>query len=568
MRGLLLAFAVLFAQDPGEAIELFRMGKYEEAYPLFKKLFERQQDYLWGTYAVECLLQAGREGDYQRWLQSERTRNRLSPWGMAWELRRRFLRGDSTATREWETFLKRGNLSLAQIEALAEAAFRVWGQTEWQRIALQIARQHHPNPAAYAELLILSYERDNQLGPAWQEWLRLWQAQRISRDTLITVLGRYLQAGFPSDSAELTLLLFWQDHPHPDIARVLSRLYQQTGDYVEALRYARLLQRHEGDCQPFYEIGWNAQEKGLLSVAQEAYRFILQQGEACPYYASVLPRYLQIEALVRHPRRAAQVVDSLWRYNPTQPALLIEKAHWLLKLGEADSTLALLHPFEPSSASFLAQKYLLLSQAALQKGDFAQARLYLLEIESRLPQSSWISEVYFQLARLAYFQGEFELAKTRLRLLKNNTQDDLSNDAIQLFWMIEDNLKPDTLPEPLQLFARAELYRLQNQPEKAFQLLDTIEKRYRGHPITDDVLWQKAQHYFERGDTLSAKKYIELLADYPDSESLYRDDALYILAQLARTPAEAARYYERIIRETPESLYARIAQAKLRELAR
>ncbi|MCS7298295.1 MAG: hypothetical protein RMK19_09165, partial [Bacteroidia bacterium] len=77
--------------------------------------------------------------------------------------------------------------------------------------------------------------------------------------------------------------------------------------------------------------------------------------------------------------------------------------------------------------------------------------MYLLEIESRLPQSTWQSEVYFQLARLAYFQGEFDLAKTRLRLLKHNTQDDLSNDAIQLFWHIEDNLKPDTLITPLKL---------------------------------------------------------------------------------------------------------------------
>ncbi|MDW8134561.1 MAG: hypothetical protein RMJ66_05790, partial [Bacteroidia bacterium] len=162
----------------------------------------------------------------------------------------------------------------------------------------------------------------------------------------------------------------------------------------------------------------------------------------------------------------------------------------------------------------------------------------------------------------------FELAKARLRFLKNNTQDDLSNDAIQLFWHIEDNLKPDTLLEPLQIFAKAELYSFQNRNEEALLLLDSLEKKYRGHPITDDVLWQKAQYYLTKGDTLRARQYMVALAAYPDPESLYRDDALYFLAQVSRTPLEAAQYYERLLRETPGTLYARIAQERLRELAR
>lgn len=562
----LLAGLFLWAQDPSAAVELFRMGRYTEAYPLFKKAFERSRDYLWGSYAVECLLQADMASEYQRWIQAERQKNRLSPWGQAWELRRRTLMGDTVASPEWEKLVSRADLPLPTLEALAEVASRVWGQPPWQRAALYAARTRHPDPLAYAELLISSYEREGHWAAAWKEWLQWWSQRPLPAETLFAVLVRYKEAGLPSDSVELPLLHLWQERATPTLARILQRLYLVEGDLMEALRYARMAFRAENDCTPLYEIGWIAYERGFFSTAEEAFRLLLQAGEVCPYYAVAVSRYLEIEALLRQPIRALHMVDSLWKREPGNPALLIEKARWHLRLSQPDSVYTLLARLEPPTASLVAQKYLLLSDAALQKDDFLQARLYLLEIESRLPQSSWMSEAYFHLGRLAYFQGEFELAKTRLRLLKHNTQDDLSNDAIQLFWHIEDNLKPDTLPEPLRLFARAELYRLQGRSAEALRCLDSLEKTFKGHPITDDVLWQKAQYYLTAKDTATSRKYLELLADYPDSESLYRDDALYLLAQFARKPVEAARYYERLLRETPGSLYARIAQEKLRAL--
>ncbi|MCX7606640.1 MAG: hypothetical protein N2170_05165 [Bacteroidia bacterium] len=568
MKKLFFLLACVWAQDPRTAIELFRLGRYQEAYPLFKRLFERTQDYLWGSYAVECLLQTDKREEYTRWIQSERTKNRLSPWGTAWELRKRSLRGDTLANAEWEAFLRRSDLSLPTIEALAEVSHRIWGQTEWQRAALYAARRLNPHPAAYAELLITSYEKDNLWVRAWREWLLLWKAREVPRDTLLWVLQRLTEIGVAADSLEQPLLEQWQESPHPTLARALQRLYTLSTDFSEALRYAKAVFRLEHDCNPLYEVGWNAHEKGIFTPATEAFRTLIQTGESCPHYTNALTRYLQIEALLKDPHKALSLLDSLLHRFPHSIPLVLEKAGWYLRVGWPDSAYNLLETIEPTSHSFLAQKYLLLSEAALQQGNFLQARLSLLEVESRLPQSSWLSEAYFRLARLAYFQGEFELAKTRLRFLKNNTQDDLSNDAIQLFWQIEDNLKPDTLTEPLRLYARAELYLLQNKSEEAIRLLDSIPYLYKGHPLVDDVLWKKVQYHISLRDTTSAKTYLEALANYPDSESLYRDDALYLLAQLSRTPAEEARYYERLLRETPGSLYARIAQEKLRELTR
>lgn len=558
----------LYGQDPRPAVELFRMGRYAEAYPQFRRLFERTQDYLWGTYAVECLFQQEKWSEYQRWLQTEKSRGRTSPWATAWEARRRSLQGDSLAEREWQILLQRTDLALPTIEALAEVAWRVWGRLDWQRTALTAARRLNPLPAAYAETFITSYMQENLLAPAWREWIRLWEVRGLPLDTLFPVLKAYLDQGLSADSAEAPLLEVWQRAAHPTIVTLLLRLYLLSDQLAEALRYAKAAFRLERDCRPLYEVGWVAYEKGIFSVALETFRYLLQAGESCPYYSIALTRFAEAEALLRAPEKALQAVDSLFHRMPELLSLRLEKARWLLRTGRADAVFPLLEGVEPPNASALAQKYLLLAEAALQKGDFTRSRLYLLEVESRLAQSTWQSEVYFHLARLAYFQGEFELAKARLRLLKHNTQDDLSNDAIQLFWQIEDNLKPDTLVEPLQAFARAELLRLQNRSAEALALLDSIQKAYRGHPITDDILWFKAQYFLSQRDTAQARTYFILLADYPDTESLYRDEALYLLAETSTSPREARQYYERLLQETPGSLYARIAQEKLQKWAR
>ncbi|MCX8112705.1 MAG: hypothetical protein N3E49_05870 [Bacteroidia bacterium] len=567
-KALLLVWTGLWAQDPRPAVELFRMGRYEEAYPHFKRLFDRTKDYLWGTYAVECLLQQQKVNEYGKWVQTERQKGKLSVWGSAWELRRRSLEGDTSTDREWQALVERNDLALPTLEAMAEVAQRVWGRLDWQRVALISARRLNPLPHAYAEALILSYERDRLLHLAWREWLLFWQAQAIPVDTLFSVLKRYLEDGVSADSVELSLLESWQNAPHPAYAILLLRFYLLTENYSEALRYARAAFRLERDCRPLYEVGWMAYERGLFSTAVEAFRLLLTVGEVCPYYNTALARFAEAEAILREPRRALALVDSLLKRSPYSTALRLEKARWHLRLGEADSVLRLMETFDPPTAAALAQKYLLLAEAAMQRGDFTRSRLYLLEVETRLAQSTWQSEVYYQLARLAYFQGEFELAKTRLRLLKYDTQDDLSNDAIQLFWHIEDNLKPDTLSEPLYQFARAELLRYQGRLAESFRLLDSLEKVYRGHPITDDVLWLKSQHCLAQRDSAQARTYLTLLADYPDSESLYRDEALYLLGELSRTPKEAAQYYERLLRELPGSLYARLAREKLQKWAR
>jgi len=555
-----------------EAVLRFRMGLYESALPLFHQVYRQSSDKLWGSYILECYLRLQNYAAAERWLtQQKNSRSTPATWLKAWEGRYLIARGDSaTGLALWEGLLEIPQADAHFYEDLAEVAGRVWGNFAWERHFLYEARRRSGSPFAYAEALIPSLEAEGSYPHAWKEWLHLWLSGRLPSDSLLSVAHRYYnQEKVPLDSLEIPLLRLYQGTtPMPAYQTLLVRFYLLTEDYIEALRYARAVVRQTGQCEVLAEVGLAAEIAGALPAAQEAYQELLRVYPTCPATEKIIPHYLHVESLLENPQKALVRIDSLIAVQGPRPTLLIEKARWLLRIGQAQAVPSLLDSLDPPTTGLLAQKYFLLSDAALYMGDPVQARLYLLEVESRLPESTYLSTAYFKLAELAFFQGEFELAKTRLRLLKNNTQDELSNDAIELYWLIIDNLKPDTLPTPLALLARAFLAERQGHLSLAERLCDTLETQWKGHPVTDDVLWLRSRLALARGDTLKARMYLQLLADYPDTESLYRDDALYMLARLSKSEAEAAPYYERLLREVPNSLYARIAREALQALAR
>jgi tetratricopeptide (TPR) repeat protein len=555
-----------------EAVMRFRMGQYEAALPLFQQAYRQTGDKLWASYLLECYLRLENYEAAERWL-SQQKKSRSTPdiWLKVWEGRYLLAKGDSAGGLAlWESTLKISQADAHIYEDLAEVAARVWGSFEWERRFLYEARGRSRSPFAYAEALIPSLEAERAYAQAWIEWLHLWQGGRIPTDSLLSIAYRYhVQERVPLDSLEIPLLRLYQGTtPPPEYQTLLMRFYLLAEDYAEALRYARAVSRQTGQCEAIYEVGLAAEIASALQIAREAYQEIIRTYPNCPAYEKTIPHYLNVESLLEQPQKALARVDSLIRVQGARPALLIEAARWLLRTGQAQAVPALLDSLQPPTTGLLAQKYFLLADAALYMGDPIQARLYLLEVESRLPESAYLSTAYFKLAELAFFQGEFELARTRLRLLKNNTQDELSNDAIELYWLILDNLKPDTLTAPLLLLARALLAERQGNLSLAEELCDTLETQWKGHPVSDDVFWLRARLALGRGDTTKARSYLQLLADYPDTESLYRDEALYFLARLARGEAEAARYYERLLREVPNSLYARIAREALGALAR
>lgn len=202
-------------------------------------------------------------------------------------------------------------------------------------------------------------------------------------------------------------------------------------------------------------------------------------------------------------------------------------------------------------------------------GDVWESTLLYGQVDKEEKDSPLGEEARFKNARLAYFKGDFDWAQTQLEALKGSTSELISNDAINLSVFIIDNLGMDTVEEPMQLYAEAELLIFQNQPERARATLDTISYLYPDHALTDDILYLKSKIYIQQKDFEKALPLLEMiLVKY--KEDLKGDDATYLLAELYETAfnnkPKAMELYKAIITDYNSSILVVQARKKYRVL--
>jgi tetratricopeptide (TPR) repeat protein len=176
-----------------------------------------------------------------------------------------------------------------------------------------------------------------------------------------------------------------------------------------------------------------------------------------------------------------------------------------------------------------------------------------------------------RLSLVDFFQGEIDSVLTNrnelLGLLGIN--DPLFNDVIEFTNFIGDYLAGDYLtPAALKAdYISAELYIRQNKLSQAREKLNYIVSNYPSAKLALPARFRLLQielffRYYE-----SAEKIVRELMN---SEALYTDNALFMLADLAQNrdhnPEYAAQWYELILEKYPNSLYCDPARKRLREM--
>ncbi len=202
-------------------------------------------------------------------------------------------------------------------------------------------------------------------------------------------------------------------------------------------------------------------------------------------------------------------------------------------------------------------------------GDVWESTLIYSQVDKDEKDSPLGEEARFRNARLAYYKGDFDWAQTQLEALKGSTSELISNDAINLSVFIIDNLGMDTVEEPMQMYAKAELLLYQNKDEQARGTLDTITYLYPGHALFDDIEYLKAQLYVKRKEFDKAIPLLEdIIKNY--KEDLKGDDATYLLGKIyeehLNDKAKAMEYYKTIITDYNSSLLVIDARKRYRLL--
>ena len=159
-------------------------------------------------------------------------------------------------------------------------------------------------------------------------------------------------------------------------------------------------------------------------------------------------------------------------------------------------------------------------------------------------------EAKYRNAKLSYYKGDFEWAQTQLKIIKSNTTEFISNDAIDLSVFIADNITLDTTLEPMLLFSQADLLKFQHKYEEANEKLDFLLSIYPDHSLTDDVYWMKANLELENRDFKAATEYLKKIVD-DYSTDLWGDNALFLWAEIEQfnlnNPEKAKELYEKLI---------------------
>ena len=202
-------------------------------------------------------------------------------------------------------------------------------------------------------------------------------------------------------------------------------------------------------------------------------------------------------------------------------------------------------------------------------GKFNKALIYFSQVQTQLKNHPLSQEARFKVAQTSYFKGDFNWAKSQLKVLKGSTTQLIANDAVDLFLVISDNEPKDSIPSGLTEFATADLLGYQNRNAEAITLYHTILKKYQGQDIEDETLYRQAELYIKELQYQNAITNLLKIITI-DKEGILVDDSYYLLAEIykkkIKDAEKASEYYQKIIFEKASSIYLVDARKNYREL--
>lgn len=212
---------------------------------------------------------------------------------------------------------------------------------------------------------------------------------------------------------------------------------------------------------------------------------------------------------------------------------------------------------------------LLLGDILVTDNQFNPALIQYTHVQRSMEGQELGHEANFKIAQTSYFKGDFRWALTQLNVLKRATTQLMANDAMFLNLRIQDNILGDSTHTSLKDFAAADLLVLQDNPEKAIELLKDILVNHQGKSIIDDTHFKLGELYFDLGNYEQAAEHWEIVVQ-EHTYDLLADAAFYRLGLLYEEkfnqPQKAMTYYERIIFDYSDSIYFVDARKRFRKL--
>ena len=211
--------------------------------------------------------------------------------------------------------------------------------------------------------------------------------------------------------------------------------------------------------------------------------------------------------------------------------------------------------------------------AAIKNGDVQITRNDLVgarkEFEriAELPLVIYQDQAVFKLAELNYFETQFDTSLSLLKRFNTNLNTDLTNDALQLQYFIQEN-RTSSLPA-LTEFAKADLQMRQRRyPESLSRFLDIV-KQYPTALLLDDAMMKIGELHLKLKQINEAIAAFRFITDSIQL-SILKDRAQFRVAEISENvlhnKTQAIADYEKLLERFPNSLYAEQARKRIRLL--
>ena len=374
------------------------------------------------------------------------------------------------------------------------------------------------------------------------------------------------------------LLKRLQEDPNLLYNRLLSWLFIQQQEYNKAFIQEKAIARRNNNLNGIFTLAAVAVENEAYDLARTIYQYLVTQAPSDEMRLFAHQELLDLRIL-KNDSEDFQAIQTefkslLNQFGKTTETLELQTkyAHFLAfnqdKKEEASAflkeTLDLkLNRFQEARVKMELADILVLEER------FNAALIYYSQIQKNLKDNVLAQEARFKVAKTSYYKGDFEWAKTQLKVLKSSAEQLIANDAQDLYLLITDNTVDDSTQTALKTFARADLLLFQNKQDEALEVYNTLLAEHKDKAIEDETLLEQAKLFELKGlFDLAAQNYRLILEKHGDD--ILADDAHYRLGNLyadqLQQPEKAKEQYESIIFNFADSIFYVDAQQKYRKL--
>lgn len=383
----------------------------------------------------------------------------------------------------------------------------------------------------------------------------------------------------------LLLKKIQKDAQNTTLIDLLAWQYIQQKQFDLALiQYIALDRRTEGNGNKVFSLAGILEENGAFETANKAYNYLIDKGNKSPYYIASRVANLKNKGkqLLTGNYTSEQISGVVLGYETllteygsnTQTVFAIRelanlKAYYQNDLNGGQKLLEDVLSFPSLNPLTLASVKLELANIYILNNERWEAALLYGQIEKSLSNEPIAQEAKFKNAKLSFYNGDFTWAKAQLDVLKASTSQLIANDALDLSLLLQENLAFDSTGNALKMYAKADLYRFTNMPDKALSVLDSLAISYPQTDLLDDVAMMKGEIFINKNNyTKAAEIFKSLITQFP--YSIWIDDAYFKLATLEEEhlndKISAQKHYEELLQKYPGSLYVIDARKRFRNL--